>query len=63
MPLPCPNNAGKFADPARAESMYRKALIENAKNGGEYVDSLAEGLTAAITQKNRKPLLCRLLGC
>ncbi len=62
MPLPSPNPAGNFADSARAERLYRDALIGNAKNGGDHVDFLAKGLVAAIAQKNRKPLLCRLFG-
>ncbi len=63
MPLPEQNLDGDFSDPERAERMYREALIRNARDKADYIDSLAKGLVAATVQKNRKPFLCRLLGC
>ena len=64
MPLPDLNTAGRFADPVRAERLYRAALRRAAEHGDdERVDSLARDLRAAIEQQERKPWLCRLLGC
>ena len=63
MSLPERNMDGNFSDPEDAAQRIRDALIRDANGNAEFIDQLAEKLTVAIAQMNRKPFLCRLFGC